>query len=232
MKKLIIVLYVLAALPAFAQNSDAQQLLERVKQKFSSIKDYRATIKVKVDVDFLKVPETEAQILFKQPDKIRIKSDGFAMLPKQGLDFSPLALLKGNYTSFYDKEETINGFACSAVKVVPLGDSKDIILSTLWIDKEHLAIRKVESTTKFNGTFTMELNYDHTLLDKYPLPASMVFTFDITKMNIPKTFSGDLNEETPKKKKNKLSKGSVYVTYLDYKVNTGLKDDDFKEKQK
>ncbi len=217
-----------------AQSKEAQEILEKLKEKFSKVKDYEVKINIKIDVDFLKVPVTDAVMIYKQPDKVKINSEGFAMLPKQGLNFSPIGLLKNDHTSFLEKDEQLNGNLCSVVKVIPLGDTKDVILSTLWIDKKNLVIRKIESSTKFNGTFQIDLDYEEKVLKNYPLPSRMIFTFDINKTPIPKGFTGDPGEETPKRK-NKLTRGTVTVSFSDYIVNKGIPDtafDDTKKKKK
>ncbi|WP_337865452.1 hypothetical protein [Ignavibacterium sp.] len=214
----------------FAQQKIADELINSVIINFSRVKDYEVDIDIKVDVEFLKVPESKAKIYFKQPDKIRLKSDGFALLPKEGLDFSPAALTKKDYTAIYEQDVILNGIKTSVVKVIPVGEKSNIILSTLWIDPINKVIRKVESTTKTNGTFTIELFYDESM--KYPLPNKLVFSFNIDKLNLPKAFSNDGNP--PKKRKrvpDAPTKGNVIVKYSNYKVNIGIPDSVFEEKQ-
>lgn len=214
----------------FSQQKIADELINSVITNFNRVKDYEVDIDIKVDVEFLKVPESKAKIYFKQPDKIRLKSDGFALLPKEGLDFSPAALTKKDYTAIYEQDVILNGIKTSVVKVIPVGEKSNIILSTLWIDPIKKVIRKVESTTKTNGTFTIELFYNETM--KYPLPDKMVFSFNIDKLNLPKAFSNDGNP--PKKRKrvpDAPTKGNVIVEYFDYKVNVGIPDSVFEEKQ-
>lgn len=214
----------------FSQQKIADELINSVITNFNRVKDYEVDIDIKVDVEFLKVPESKAKIYFKQPDKIRLKSDGFALLPKEGLDFSPAALTKKDYTAIYEQDVILNGIKTSVVKVIPVGEQSNIILSTLWIDPINKVIRKVESTTKTNGTFTIELFYNETM--KYPLPDKMVFSFNIDKLNLPKAFSNDGN--LPKKRKrvpDAPTKGNVIVEYSDYKVNVGIPDSVFEEKQ-
>lgn len=217
----------------FTQKSDPDLILKKVVEEFNKVQDYKVNVKIKVDVDFLKVPDTEAKIYFKQPDKIQFESETFALLPREGFDFSPSALLRKKYTAFYEREDTIDNNLTAVVKVIPLGETDDIILSTLWIDKSKNVIRKVESTTKFKGTFSIDLKYEHSNLN-YPLPSKMIFSFNVDKMNIPRAFNGDLGPDNKSKKKDEkpTTTGKVFVTYSDYKVNKGIPDKFFEEKNK
>ncbi len=212
-----------------AQSNDPKAILDRVKERFEKVQDYEVDVKIKIDVDFLKVPENNAKILFKQPDKIRIKSEGFALLPKKGMNFSPLSLLSKSYTSFYERDENLNGNNTAVIKVIPLGESPDIVLSTIWVDRNLYVIRKIESTTKLEGTFNIDLKYDNSTVGSNPLPSAMTFTFDISKMTIPKGLSGEITSERELKKKNRMTKGTVNLYYSNYKVNKGISDSEFKE---
>jgi outer membrane lipoprotein-sorting protein len=232
MKKIIFLLLIPTI--CFTQNKDSDKILDLVKENFNRVKDYEVNVHIKVDVNFLKVPEAVATIYYKQPDKIKLKSEGFAMLPKQGLNFSPVSFLTGDYTSIFDKEENVDGKPCYLIKVIPLGDKSDLILTSLWIDKERYIIRKIESTTKSSGTFTINLNYNNNL--KYPLPSSMEFEFNVQKIELPKELTGDIDgmnqTEKGNHKRRRITSGKVYVTYSDYKVNINLPDSLFEENKK
>jgi outer membrane lipoprotein-sorting protein len=230
MKKIFLFLFLLSFY-SFGQSKDPNFILDKVKEKFDEVKDYIVNVKIKVDVDFLKAPVTEAKIYFKQPDKIHFESENFALLPKEGVNFSPTALLKKNYTSIYEKEDTINGIKTSVIKVIPLSDESDIILTTLWIDQKKYFIIKAQSTTKINGTFSLELNYQNSV-DDFPLPSSMIFTFNIDRDKLSSGMRNfDNEDENKKKKEKKTTTGKVYVYYSDYKVNQGIPDSVFEERK-
>ncbi len=232
MKKLLFIFFI----PVFclAQNIKSEDVLNKVKENFNRVKDYEVDVNIKVDVNFLKVPETQAKIYFKQPDKIRLKSEGFAMLPKEGMNFSPMNFLTEDYTSIFDKEGNIEGYSCYHIKIIPLGDKSDLILTNLWVDKNQFIIRQIESTTKSNGTFTINLKYNNDI--NYPLPASMIFAFNIRKMELPEGITGGTDESNQSMKekqyKNGTTTGKVYVTYSNYKINIDLPDSIFTDKKK
>lgn len=215
-----------------AQLKDPDQIISLVTENFDRIEDYQVNVNINVDIEFIKVPQTNAKIYFKKPDKIKLESDGFAMLPKEGLNFSPNSLLQKKYTAIYEQDVELEGFNTSIVKVIPLGDQGDVILTTLWIDQKAKVIRKVESTTKTNGTFNIDLNYNPNL--KYPLPDKMVFSFNLDKLSLPTSITGEQSDELStknEKRRDSRTKGKVIVNYSDYKINLGIEDTIFEEKK-
>ena len=199
--KLLIALFFISIQIGFSQSKNPDEIINGVITNFNKVNDYQVDVNIKVDVEFIKVPETKAKIYFKQPDKVHLKADGFAMLPKNGMEFSPSSLIKKDYTAIYEQDVDLNGYKTSIVKVIPLGDQGEVILSTLWIDQKKQVIRKVESTTKTNGTFTIDFTFDDKI--KYPLPSKIIFSFNMDKVNLPATITGETNNENPDKKNKK-----------------------------
>lgn len=231
--KLIISLFLLVVNFGFSQSKDPNEIIDAVITNFNKVNDYKVDVNIKVDVEFIKVPETKAKIYFKQPDKVHLEADGFAMLPKNGMEFSPSSLIKKDYTAIYEQDVDLNGYKTSIVKVIPIGDQGEVILSTYWIDQSKKLIRKVESTTKTNGTFTIDFTYDDKI--KYPLPSKIVFSFNMDKLNLPATITGETsNQKSDKKNKNSdlRTKGNVIVSYSNYVVNKGIPDEIFEKKDK
>jgi outer membrane lipoprotein-sorting protein len=228
--KILLILLTIGLGVSNPQKKDPDHILDEVKKTFNKVQDYVVDVNIKVDVDFIKAPETKATIYFKQPDKVHFESESFAMLPKEGLDFSPMGFLKEKYTAIYEKADTVDGYKTDVIKVIPLVDETNVVLTTLWIDESRYIIRKVQSTLKMGGTFAIELKYDNPKMN-YALPSSMIFTFNIERMNLPKGMAGELNENKSKDEKKKTT-GKVYVTYSNYKVNKGIPDSVFEEKKR
>jgi outer membrane lipoprotein-sorting protein len=230
--KTILILLIFVSGIAIPQKKDPEKVLDEVKRTFNKVNDYVVDVNIRVDVVFLKVPETNATIYYKQPGKMHLESEGFALLPKEGMDFSPVGLLDEEYTSIYEKTDTVDGHRTDVIKVIPLSENSDVVLTTLWIDESRHIIRKVESSPKIGGTFSIELNYDDSKTD-YPLPTKMLFTFNIDRMNLPKGMAGELNQSKSKdEKKSKSTTGKVFINYKSYKVNQGIPDSVFEEKEK
>lgn len=228
MKKIIFI-FCIIAVSVSGQTKDPQVILDKVKQKFSTVKDYSVDAHIKVDVDFIKVPEMDAKVYFKQPDKMKLDSKGFAMLPRQAFNFSPNTFLQNKHTPVYTGAEKLNGKNVDVLRIIPSSDSSEVVMTTLWIDQANSIVRKIESTSRKGGTFQIELSYNNT--SGYPLPSNIKFTFDLPDMGGRRGIaqsSGDKEE----KKSDKPGRGVVKIDYKGYKVNQGLSDDIFKETKK
>jgi outer membrane lipoprotein-sorting protein len=217
----------------FSQEKNPEAMLEKVKLEFEKVEDYQVDVKIKVDVDFLKMPDREATIYYKSPDKFHIDSENFAMLPKSGLNFSPLGFLNYKYTAFYEREDTVNGILTSVIKVIPLEGDADVILSTLWVDVKRNIILKVESSRKPQGTFIIDLNYLKTS-EGFWLPSALVFSFTVDRSLLPRRFNepGDSESNKTNKDSEKTETGKVYLNYSNYRINIGLTDEFFESKNK
>ena len=95
------ILFVLAILTlqlGYAQEKNAALILDGVKKKFALVNEYEASVKIKVDVNFVKIPEKSGKIWYMQPGKVIVKTPGFSLLPKRGMNFTPNQLFSGDYT--------------------------------------------------------------------------------------------------------------------------------------
>jgi len=216
-----------------SQEKNPEAILDKVKLEFEKVEDYQVDVKIKVDVDFLKMPDREATIYYKRPDKFHIDSENFAMVPKSGLNFSPLGFLNYKYTAFYEREDTVNGILTSVIKVIPLEGDADVILSSFWVDMKRNLILKVESSRKPQGTYTIDLKYLKTS-EGFWLPSAMVFSFTVDRSLISKRFNEPGDSESKEKTKDleKSETGKVYLNYSNYRVNAGLTNEFFENKNK
>lgn len=226
---LLLVLFFAGTATAFAQ--DAMALVSKVKAKLDKVKDYTASGKLKTDVSFIKIPESDVQVFFKNPDKFKIKKkDGISVLPKGGVSINIGSLLVGeNFAAVPAGKGTVGGVPVSIVKMLPLAEQSDVALSTLYIDEKNLLIRKAVTTTKQNGTYEMELNYGK--YASWGLPDKVTFSFSTKDFKLPKGVAMEYETGAPKKNTpatNGEQKGKVEITYASYTINKGVSDAVFK----
>lgn len=228
MKSLLVAILMVCPLLFFGQ--DADKLLREVRAKMDVVKDYRATGKLKTDVAFLKIPVSGIQVFFKKPDKFRLKKDGgISLLPKNGVSINlGNLLLADHYTAVPAGESTIEGQKLQVIKLLPLDDNNQIVLSTLYIDPTQLLIRKAITTTRENGTYDMLMYYGK--YAQYGLPDKVIFSFNTKDYKMPKgiTFEYEPGENRNQQlEKTKDKKGRVEILYHEYFINKGVPDNVF-----
>ena len=140
---------------------DINQLVEQVKSKLNVVNDYIAEGKMKTDIAFIKAPVGKIRIYFKKPDKFKLKREtGISILPKGGVTMNIGSLMATNdFTIIPAGDMLVNGIKTKVVKLLPLNENSDIILTTLYIDEANRLVKKATTTTKENGTYDIEMPY-------------------------------------------------------------------------
>jgi len=201
-------------------------LLLKVRDKVRSIKDFRAEAIITLNVEFLKAKPSEAIVLYKAPGRVKVKSEGFSMLPKQGAGLPFAALLESPFTSVDLPDENIKGIIYKVKKVIPIADTGQIIVATVWLDSKKELIGKMSAVTK-GGTIIMDMNYDKQY-EKFALPSSIFMSFDVPAFSLPKSMTGDVNAEKKKGNEKKNTKGSAQISYTNIIVNKGISEEQFR----
>jgi outer membrane lipoprotein-sorting protein len=225
---LFAILLVCTANIAVAQ--DATLLLDKVKTKIEKVTDYKATGNMKTNVSFLKVPQAEVTIFFKQPNKLKIKNEkGLSFVPKGAVSINLNSIVAGNnYTVIDAGSDKINGQAVRVIKLLPKDDNADIVLSTLYIDEGNAVIRKAKTTTRDNGSYVLEMTFGKYI--SWGLPDKIVFTFNTKDYKLPKGFTFDFDDGSSTKKPagvNGNKNGIAEILFYSYTINKGVADTNF-----
>jgi hypothetical protein len=225
MHKLILVI-VVSFFSFCAQAQDANGLLQAVKQKIDKVNDYEASGKMKTNVAFLKVPVANVKVYFKKPNRLKIKSEkGISFVPKGAVHLNMSGIIGDDkYTVIDAGIDKIGNTAVRVIKLLPLDDNSDIVLSTLYIDEKLNLIQKAKTTTKENGTYELEFSYGK--YASYSLPDKIIFSFNTRDYKLPKgvTFDFDDGTETKKPADMKNKKGRAEITFYNYSINKGVSD--------
>lgn len=178
----------------------------------------------------MNVPDSKIDVYYKSPDKFKIrKPDGISVVPKGGVSFNINSLLSGSqYTAVSAGSTAIGKYPVIIVKLIPLEENSEVMISTLYIDEKELLIRKASTTTKDNGTYEMELIYGQ--YAAWGLPEKVTFSFNTKDYKLPKgvTFEYDTGEPQKKTDVSKNQKGTLEITYTAYVINKGISDAVFK----
>ena len=230
MRIFIYVLFLFSGV-AKLEAQDADALIRSVRDKMNQVKDYQASGKLRTDVAFLKIPVSNVQVYYKKPNRFKVKKDGgISLLPKGGVSINLNSLmLSEGYTAVPAGETVINGTTIKIIKLLPLDDNSDVVITSMYIDEKDLLIYKAITTTRENGTYEMQMSYGK--FAKYGLPDKVIFIFNTKDYKMPKgvTFEYEAGE-MPKSQEEKLKakKGKVEITYNNYVINQGISDEIFK----
>ena len=227
--KTIILLIALAGVQFSSFAQEANMLVKNVKAKLDKVNDYVAEGRMKTDVAFIKAPAGRVKVLYKKPNKFKVKRDGgISILPKGGVSINMSSLLAGDAFDIIPAgESTMAGTKVKIVKLLPRDEASDVVLTNLYIDEANALIRKTNTTTRDNGTYEMEMSYGK--FASFGLPDKVIFSFNTKDYKIPKGLTLDFESgETLKENKLKNKKGRVEITYSNYVVNKGVNDAEFK----
>jgi hypothetical protein len=202
----------------------ADELISKVKAKMDKVTDYIATGKMKTDVVFIKAPIANIKSYFKKPNRFAIKRDGgVSLLPKGGVSVNVSSLLlTDSYTAIDAGKGTVAGTAVRIIKLLPLSETSDVVLTTMYIDEKNLLIRKSSTTTKENGTFDMEMQFGK--YADWGLPDKVIFSFNTKDYKLPKGITLEYDDGSKKPELPKNKKGKVEITYSSYVINKGVTD--------
>lgn len=213
---------------SFAQKGSqlsSDQILSNIEAHFEGIQDYTVTLDVALDMERLKVPKMKATMYFKQPDKVHFQSEGFALLPKEGIAFTPGSLRRR--------------FTVDSVKAGP-GDELTLTMRAKAeqsrLRKAHVVVNTKQWTIsrlsflQFDGR-SLSAEFLYARIENRWLPSQVVLTFASDSAQTDPT---DLIDKPPgaQRPSQVPRKGSVTVRYSDYKLNTGLSDELFEQDKK
>ena len=210
----------------FGQNG--QELLLQVRSNLDKVKDYEAKGKLKTNVVFLKTPIASIKVYYKKPDKLKIVNEkGISFIPKGSMNINLNNFLTDaeNFEVIDAGKEDVSGLRI--LKLLPLDEKSEIVLSTLYIDEKLRVIIKAKNTTRDNGTYELEMFYGSQVSNG--LPDKIIFSFNTKEYKLPKGVTFDYDDGSKKKVDDNLKnkKGKIEISYSEYKVNKGVNDSVF-----
>ena len=230
--RLIINLFAALLMGFNSKAQDVNALITKVKNNIDRVNDYVATARMVTNVSFLKVPDADVSVYFKKPNKLKIKNEkGISFVPKGAVSINLNNILSGSkYTAIDAGTDKINNTTVRVIKLLPMDDNADVVLSTVYIDEANLVIRRAKTTTRTSGSYQLEMNYGK--YAPYGLPDKIVFSFDTKDYKLPKGITFDFDDGTQNRKtaaeKAQNRNGKAEITFSNYSINKGVSDASFK----
>jgi outer membrane lipoprotein-sorting protein len=214
------------------QAQDMTPLVQKVRAKIEQVKDYVAVGTMKTDVSFIKAPIGKVKVYFKKPDLFSIKKEGgISLLPKGGVSINMSSLMATtSFVALSAGEAVVDGIKTRVVKLLPINENSEVILTTLYIQEATLLVLKAVTSTRENGTYEMTMQYG--AYQQYGLPDKVIFSFNTKDYKLPKGITLEFEEDTKpltEAEKIKNRKGRVEINYSSYTINQGLADAVFKK---
>lgn len=228
MKYMRVMLLLLVA-PFFLFAQKDEELVKKVKSKLNQVNSYEANGIIKIDVSFIKAPNSPVRVYYKKPDKFTVKKEGgISILPKGGFSTNLNSLfMTDGYTIVPAGETNLQGSKVKIIKLLPPDESSNIVVATLYIDEKELLIKKSVITTKESGTYEMIMLYG-----KYStlgLPDKIDFIFSVKDYKLPKgvTIEYESGEKKSSAARPGNQKGKIEITYSNYVINKEIVDSVF-----
>jgi len=201
---------------------DASRYLDSIEKKYAGLKDYTADVRVHFDIETFKAPDMEAKLYYKAPDKMKVESKRVFFFPRDGGYLNPSQFKKEDFEIRFLESSADDGRKAVKLKLTPKKTKKNIQDFLLTIDTDRNLILEME-ITQFDGR-EIKAVIDYGKFDGFELPVHIRLKLDIPSFETegPKEF--DQLIQKPKR-----VTGTVEISYLNYKVNSGLSDEFFKE---
>jgi len=204
--------------------SPAEAALKCIERGYAAVKDYRVDIQVSVESPQVHMPDAKAVVYFKRPDKLRVVAkEGFMMMPSYAVMGDPASFIKQN-------------FSIAGVKSSKVGAEPVYILSLVGktmhaAGRFEIVVEKrrglIISGSADDGASKLKAKWEYKQFDgKFWMPAKM--TVKIEGLMSPQAFDPKNMKMNPPK----TGEGNATVIFTNYRINRGIPDSIFVEKNR
>ena len=227
------------------KNSDyINILIQKTDKQYKKVQDFQVEMEININMPGFRMPKKKFKVFFKQPNKVKVNTQGFGVLPKTGLFTSPT----DNFDNLKDLKLNILNNNPIPNNVIITGklitDSLKVKMPNEYarltfipivdvqIDTLKWVIKSV--TTKIDTLKIMQINNIYDVVDKnYYLPIESSVKYYIKDAKLTKWLNKDISSTIGKNLKpqtNDLVEGNIKIKYKKYKINQNIPDNIFKDK--
>jgi len=239
----ILFLFLLANSNAFS-NNNPEYIIKKTDDQFREINNYQVDMVISIAIPAFRMPKKKYKVYFKQPDKIKIKSRGFGLLPKTGMFTSPLE----NFSNLSNIRFSKDLSRTNPNEIMLVGD---LVLDSLALDVPNEYARltfkptvdvKVDTQnwvitqvlTKIDTVKIMEINNFYDIVDdSFYMPIRSTVEYYVKDARLSKWINKDIGTIMGNNHniniESDMVKGLISVNYAKYRVNRGIKDSIFED---
>ena len=216
--------------------TDVERVVDKTQKQFEKAFDYQVTMKIELKVPGFRMPKKKYKVFFKQPNKLKIKSRGFGMLPKTGIFTSP----KDNFDNLKNMRliSTNNDNGQVYIKGEVIVDSLKLKMPneyaklgfrptvTVKIDTNNWVINNI--ITELDTLKLVEITNTYKKVDdNYVMPSASTVQYFIKDAKLSGWLKKDITSivgQNPLEQKSDMVEGKISIVYEDYIINRGIKD--------
>ena len=239
----ILFLFLLANSNAFS-NNNPEYIIKKTDDQFREINNYQVDMVISIAIPAFRMPKKKYKVYFKQPDKIKVKSRGFGLLPKTGMFTSPLE----NFSNLSNIRFSKDFSRTDPNEIMLVGD---LVLDSLALDVPNEYARltfkptvdvKVDTQnwvitqvlTKIDTVKIMEINNFYDVVDdSFYMPIRSTVEYYVKDARLSKWINKDIGTIIGNNHnmniESDMVKGLISVNYAKYRVNRGIKDSIFED---
>ena len=233
-----ILFYCLVTLIYSDDINDIDRIINKTQMQYELVNDYSVKLEVSLKIPAFRMPKKKYKVFFKKPNKLKIRSRGFGVLPKTGIFTSPSdnfdnlddKYINYEYLSNSKNQMMISGTLITDSLKVDMPNEYarltfipkvDVIIDTLsWVI--------VSVVTRIDTLKLFELKNSFESVDKkFFMPSKTIVKYFIKDAKLSKILSGKVNESLKINNINNIGnmvQGEIQVKYFDYKININLED--------
>ena len=239
----ILILFLIANSNAFS-NNNPEYIIKKTDDQFREINNYQVDMVISIAIPAFRMPKKKYKVYFKQPDKIKVKSRGFGLLPKTGMFTSPLE----NFSNLSNIRFSKDLSRANPNEIILVGD---LVLDSLALDVPNEYARltfkptvdvKVDTQnwvitqvlTKIDTVKIMEINNFYDIVDdSFYMPIKSTVEYYVKDARLSKWINKDIGTIMGNNHnmniESDMVKGLISVNYAKYRVNRGIKDSIFED---
>jgi len=221
--------------PGAVSRPDPGQVFAEIVKPYRNLNDYTAKISAKVLMPTIRIPDFSAVLYFKRPDRFHIETKSFAPIPRNSGIFNPLQFDPEKNRITYLKSENLVQTRTDVYRVEPLDAKSRVRYYHVWVGGVPGRILQVEYLS-FGGTKGLvKLSYRTVSQGQeiWLLPENVRIHLTFPEEAQPSDNSSFSTSDNPfsggMRRLDEVSgEGDIDISYSNWKVNTGLEENLFK----
>jgi hypothetical protein len=244
--KFFLLLLLIAPAPASAQERsgvkqgpDPRQVFTELIKPYRDLNDYTVKIHAKVNMPTIRIPDFNAILYFKKPDRFHVETKSFAPIPRDSGVFNPFQFDPEKNLITYERTESLNGTLTEVFKVDPLDAKASVRYYHVWVGGNPRRIMQVESLSVKGTKGQVKLTYGTVEkgLEKWLLPEKvhvhLIFPEGMHNADTSSFTTKDNPISSGMRRLDDVSgEGDISLSYSDWQINTGLDDRLFQKDKK